>query len=44
MVASDEVIDVHGPTYQDYIAVMSSFLAASAYNEVINLAILVCPV
>jgi hypothetical protein len=23
MVASDEVIDVHGPTYQDYIAEMS---------------------
>jgi hypothetical protein len=33
MAVSDEVIDADGPTYWDYIAVMSSFVAALAFNE-----------
>jgi hypothetical protein len=41
MAAIDEVIDVDGSTYWNYIAVMSSFVAALAFNEFIKQAQLV---
>ena len=34
--AAVEVIDADGPTYWDYIAMMSSFAAALAFNELKN--------